>query len=493
MRKLLIITLFIAPPIYAQHFGSIANGNYSGIHAAKINPALTAYSKYNWHLNLVGVWANVNNNYLTLKLPYSAYKLRNNSMPDEYKTANGNPDWRDEWLKENTNGLRKHAAVGAMLYGPSFTITINNTWHVGIVTDATALGRVSGISENLAHAFYKQLDTAKGAFDFFKKDANGNINTIKKFTASGNAWVSGGINVSKSIPMKWKQQLLVGATLKRAWGLGGAYWRSEDMNLRVVNDDSVTLDKTNIRIADYSNIRGKGLGLDIGGAWVYHKPEYLQPGGYKDKHTMYQFKFGFSLLDIGSIKYKDAYTTTIVNSRPIGWNVTEAERRYKNSEPSIGLLDSVLGEIPNLRTETKNVKIGLPTRLVLSADYQVKPRWFVNMQAVQSLRSKYSQHARHQSYLMVAPRYETDFFEFSLPLLLEYDYRAFRAGAALRVGPLYLGTNSLWSMMRTRSLRDADFFIGIAFGDLPGKYRDRWLKEKESKKAGKQGEDCEKM
>ena len=68
---------------------------------------------------------------------------------------------------------------------------------------------------------------------------------------------------------------------------------------------------------------------------------------------------------------------------------------------------------------------------------------------------------------MVAPRIEYRYFEVSLPAYLTYDYRAFRMGIAFRVGPLYFGSNSIYSFINTKNVRDADVFIGIAFGNNP--------------------------
>jgi hypothetical protein len=157
------------------------------------------------------------------------------------------------------------------------------------------------------------------------------------------------------------------------------------------------------------------------------------------------------------------------------------------------LLDTLLNRLPNFRQYSRTMRIGLPTRLSLSADYQIKPHFFVNAQLMQSLRSRYSVHARHQSYVMLAPRFESDFFEFSLPMLMEYDYRAFRLGASARIGFLYFGTNSLYSLLNTRGIRDTDFFIGISFGNIPGSWKDRFFKEKEKNKNKKALDDCEKM
>jgi hypothetical protein len=129
--------------------------------------------------------------------------------------------------------------------------------------------------------------------------------------------------------------------------------------------------------------------------------------------------------------------------------------------------------------------------MAITADYQFKKHWYINGTWLQSMRGRYSKHARHQSYLMIAPRYEVDFFEFSLPVFMEYDYRSLRAGASLRLGPLYLGTNSLLTMIRAKGMRDADFYIGITLSDIPGNWKDRWLKEHENKRTS--SEDCEKM
>jgi hypothetical protein len=118
---------------------------------------------------------------------------------------------------------------------------------------------------------------------------------------------------------------------------------------------------------------------------------------------------------------------------------------------------------------------------VLHADYQYTRDFFLQAQVVQSLRGRHSMSMRHPSYMMLAPRYTRSWLEVSTPLFLEYDYKQFRAALALRVGPVYLGTNSLFSMLSGKRMRDADFYIGIAFGNLPGSRFSRASKEAEDK------------
>jgi hypothetical protein len=131
--------------------------------------------------------------------------------------------------------------------------------------------------------------------------------------------------------------------------------------------------------------------------------------------------------------------------------------------------------------------------MVWSADYQFKRHWFIQGQWVQSMRGKYGNSMRHASYMMVGPRYESDLFAFTLPVMLEYDYRSLRPAASMRIGPIYFGTNSLISAVRTKNVKDLDYFISINFGDIPGAWIDRLGSDKEEKEKIKRAQSCDKM
>ncbi|MEY2871842.1 MAG: hypothetical protein RLZZ146_1765, partial [Bacteroidota bacterium] len=173
--------------IQAQHFAPIAVGNYSGVHAAKINPALTANTPYKWHLNIIGAWANVNNNYINLQLPYSAYHTVFNTMPDQYKTVNGNPRFDSAFLYEDLNRKRKFVGVGAMAYMPSILIQYKKL-HIGWLNDAVVLGRATGINEPLAYALRRELSYNKRAFNYFILDKNNNFN-LDRSSVNANAYI----------------------------------------------------------------------------------------------------------------------------------------------------------------------------------------------------------------------------------------------------------------------------------------------------------------
>jgi hypothetical protein len=493
LKRIAVIWIFLfANALLSQHFGQITMGRYAGIHAPLINPALTVNTKYNWHINLVGVWANFNNNYVNLKLPYSAYRLANNSVPQQYLTENNNPYFDRDWLAERLNGRDKKVAAGAMIHGPSFMIKARKNLSIGLVTNATSVGRIYGMGENLAHALFQELDTGRRAFDLFTLRTAGDRDILSKTTMSINSWMSAGITAAYDIPVQWKRNVQVGATLKKVWGFGGAYYQNDQMDIRLISADSVQLNRTFVQFADY-NQRGSGTGLDLGIGYTFRKKEWMQSGDYKKQHPDYFIQFGVAILDMGSVRYDDVRVTTVSNNGPIGWNAEAARIRYNNQEPGFNLAEQVIRDIPGLTQQTQSLRIGLPTRLSVNADYQFMRNWFIQTQWMQSMRGNHSMAARHQSYLMAGPRYESDWFAATLPMFLEYDYRAFRMGFSLRAGPLYLGSNSLYSLLNTRNLRDADFFIGIAFGNLPGKWLERFFKSKDEKNKERRRMDCEKL
>jgi hypothetical protein len=493
-RLIGLMVFVISAQLQAQHYGPLGHGYYAGIHAARVNPALTAYSAYDIHFNIIGGWVNANNSYLKLSLPYSAYKFIDNGMAPQYKTENGNPTFDTSWIKERINGNNKFLAAGAQVYGPSVMLKFKGVT-VGLLTDVNVSARASGISEPLAHAILKDMSINRNAYQYFNFDAN-NTNktyTIPKATVSVNSWVSTGINVSYAIPQIWKKQLLIGITAKRVWGIGGGYAQVGEMNFTQPTREKIILDQTSIKYGTYTG-SGSGSGVDLGLGWVYHKPDYKQNGYYRSHHKQYIYKFGLSVMDIGAIRYRKAETRQILNAAPQVWDMQNERDRFLTMDYSINGLDNILKtELSTLEANKGELMVGLPTRLVFSVDYMLKKQFFINTQWVQSLRSRYSIHARYQSFLMVAPRYETPFFEVSLPLALEYDYRSFRAGAMVRVGWFYIGTNSLMSLLNTKQVRDADLYLGVAISALTGSRSALKMQKFIESRSVKKVDSCHKM
>jgi len=489
-----LLSMCMCLGINAQNFAPIAVGKYAGVHAAKINPSLTAYTPYQWHVNIIGVWGNVNNNYVNLKLPYSAYRLAFNKVPVQYQTINGNPRFDSSFLVEDFNRKRKFAGVGAIAYLPSFTMKFKKI-QIGLLNDVVVLANVSGLDEPLAHALMTDLSNNRKAFKYFILDKNGNYN-LNRTTVSANAYVSSGINIAYNMPMMWKQQMMFGATVKKIWGLGGSYFQYDNMQVHRGNPFQLQFDKTNIRYALYQG-QGKGMGVDLGWSYAFHLADYKRNGDYLKRHKMYKYKFGLSIMDVGSVRYRDASVTAIENATTTTWDASNFKNNLTASQPDVSLapLNNVFKGVSGYTTGKQDVIIGLPTRFVASIDYQYSKYVFIQTQVMQSLRGRYAQAARYQSYAMIAPRYEREKWEVSMPVLLEYDYRSLRAGLSFRAGCFYIGSNSVFNFLYTRNMRDADIYMGFTVYRFSGTKNSRFIQMMRDQidRLDKKKPDCEKM
>lgn len=457
---LLILFVCVSYSIRAQFNNQIAVGNYSAVHSYHFNPSWNASSAYLWQVNVFGVWSNVNNNYLSLKLPYSAYRIPNR-IPVFYQTESGNPSFQKSWVREHLNGSNKKVNLSSDVFGPSAYVKIK-TWRVGLFTHAAFNVRVNNVGEALAHAAWMEFDSSQGAFDLFSTN---NLKSIDRFNVTGNSRAAVGVNLSKEIKMDWQRTFLIGASIKKVFGFQGFHFEASDINVQDLGNDSIYIAPTNLNLITYGEQMGSGAGLDLGLTYVFHKKDNRRNGVYAQKHSKYFAKLGLSIMDIGSVKYKDAIFRT-VSVGPQGAIVNMNSNAFNTNADYQTNIDSFMSQVGVYQSSVGNYRVGLPTRLVATADFQVKKNFFVAAMVQQSLRSRASHHARYQSFMMLSPRLEYRFFEFSLPLMLEYDYRALRVGSSVRLGPLYFGTNSLMSFVNTRNIKDADIFLGIAFGNL---------------------------
>ncbi|MEZ4803981.1 MAG: DUF5723 family protein [Bacteroidia bacterium] len=466
----------------------LAIGNYGKVHSIYLNPSLPGYSKFKWQVNLAGFWVNANNNYLSLHMPYSVYKIPNR-IPPNYKTESGNPQFDKFWLREHLNGRPKHISVSSDVYGPSASVSIKS-WSFGFFSQASAGIRVSKLPENLAHAIWYEFDSAQGAFSQFNATQNSGQSFMNAFNISGNSRINLGINVAKSFELDWQRQVLFGINLKKVWGLPGFYFKSDAISVNSQFQDSLIFSPGKFQLISYGEEMGNGWGSDIGISYIFNKKSFKRNGNYSKTRTEYFAKLGFSILDIGRIKYQDATYREVSLNETTGISTNTSNfNSIKQSDNYQLIADSFLRQFSNFSQYQSNINIGLPTRIMLSGDFQFRKNVFVSSIISQSLRKRSSEHNRYQNFLMVSPRYESRFFEISVPAMLEYDYRSLRIGTSLRIGPVYIGSNNLASFIYTRGFRDVDLFAGIAFGNFNAKSFKKQTKQKR-KKHSTQKQNC---
>ena len=453
----LVQGVVFSAPGYSQYATGISNG----LPALNLNPALSAHTPYTWQLQLLHGRVHADNTFLQLEWPFSPYReaLRN--------TETEAPRWDEFRLRARLNGRSEQAGASAGLSGPSFLLKAGR-WQFGIIHSVEAAGRIKGLYEPLAYAAFREFDSADGAFDRFNMHNGRTTEAIPRMALNAHTWGGAGFHVSHLIPLDWNRSLAVGASWRRIWGFGGYGFNSSGMTITRLSTSDYRVGPSQHRLHEYRDI-GRGSAVDIGAVYTFHKKPFRQPGGYKNRHPDYLLRVGMALLDIGKISYS-AHTLREWNiPADADWSTAGLLDRYDQGQ----IREPAPGDFPGYTRSEGSAEIGLPTRLSVHADYQLKKHVFVQGQWIQSLRAAYGPHIRHGSWLMVSPRYEKNRFQISLPAFLEYDYRSFRMGLAFRTGPFYAGTNSLGTWLSARQRRDAGMYFGILIDNLPGSGRSR--------------------
>jgi hypothetical protein len=241
---------------------------------------------------------------------------------------------------------------------------------------------------------------------------------------------------------KPKHFLSLGASVKYLKGLGSVSVSSD--NLRVAYDSaSNTIDTegevtyyatSDLSEEDYDIASDSGFGADIG--FVYEWRPNNEENQEAEPHVNnYKLKFGFSVMDIGHIKYEMAeHKQYITNIQGIDENVFDEED-----------LQTIFDDLYATNDLDRNVKISLPTSLNLQADWNINNKFYVNLFSNISLVSRLNEASNSvvDSYI-ITPRFETKIFSAQLPI----SYSGFgnlKAGFGIRLGPFYVGSGSVLS------------------------------------------------
>lgn len=439
---------------------------YSGIYSAGINPANTAFTPHNWEVSLFNADLFVENSYAFLRNTSLQNALRNTdkivSLTD---TSSENPPSRDAILQDFSDGSRKmHFVAQTRIAGPSFSFRLGENNVVGLTTAFRTMVSAYRIPEILAYRTISDLPR------------NQAIN-IPEAGLSGMAWGEIGLHYSRmeeigDLQMAW------GVSPKILLGYEGFFTRAQsnfDYTQRF--NDTVAFGSANWDYAlttgnltdnaDEVKLRrqGSGFGLDLGVSWAM--PDGEEEGGYT-------WRAGISLIDAGFVRFKNtAQRHHIEFDTVLAISGADFPQRDQAEQVLGDVSRAFLGDSA-ASLEKRAFGIGLPTALSAQFDARIAPMFYVGAVLVQRVPlSQYS--LKRPSTFAVVPRFEHRWFSASLPLVVD-DWRSFRAGAAVRLAWLYLGTDNLGSFFNQDKLSGADVYIGLKINGFSFKKKDKGYK-----------------
>lgn len=457
----------------AQEQLGIRLDNYSGINGVLLNPAHHLTTPFSWDVNLIEGAHFFENNYAFLRQVKLTDLLRNTSEIEILSA----PDVDDESkVPDNTyvvdyyNDSRKRFAnILTSITGPSFYARINENHALGLFTRARFMANGKGVSDNFSYYVWDE----RPFFDEFSVDA---------FALGAMSWSELGLNYMFSTETA-NGRLGLGVSIKFLQGYEAAYFQSkEDFLLTKLPNDSlsgspviVNFGFTNSNLGDEFNLQqnGTGVGLDLGLMYAI--------GGEEDD---YDWKIGFSLIDIGFIRFNQGEQHQIVTDAVSLIHTTAYSSFHKLEdlpETAQTFSEQLLND-PTASLQSSSFNMFLPAAFSFQVERSFNASFFINAAVIQGLAiNKIA--ANRGSIFALSPRFESRWFGASVPISI-YNWQDLNLGLSLRLGFITLGTDNLGSIISAGEFTGTDAYFAIKVNPLGigksggGKFKSRKGRDK---------------
>lgn len=503
MKKLL--PLFIALTVFvqlkAQFFTGLRSSPFGGVTNVGYNPAI-ADNRFVADINLIAAGFGINNNYVGI----DRRVILNPNIE-----APAGQDFQDAFLKERLNGKDKYAYIGTQIQGPfsfmcSWGKKKNNnafafTWNVNSVTN------LDNVDQTFAQiAYYGVGFKADSILGFRKANLEDENISVKS-----NTWIDYGLTYSRVVYDQGPHMVKVGGTLKLLQGIAGFYGYVKDLKYQWQDYDTLSIFKTdaeyrysqgfvtskNYSADDLSNFykdlvsfkyAAPSVGADLGVIyeWRPKRDKYKYQMDCEDKWRFDQNRYvlaaGFSVVDLGAIKYKTGEYSGNFTADIKDWYVKDAT--FPDGIQSID--DTIKSRF--IGKPTKNsFTMWLPTRFNLFLDYNIGYGFGLNAAATISANLAPKRNmVHHVSTFTFTPKYDHKWFGFYIPV--SYDVLGnVGLGATMRLGPIIVGTQDLLGLFAKKHVYNADVHVALK---IPIPYRK--IKDRDKDGVSNRKDECKK-
>ncbi|QNK78932.1 hypothetical protein H7F37_07640 [Winogradskyella sp. PAMC22761] len=415
---------------YGQSYVGHSIDNYSGVQGIIYNPSSVVGSNLRADINLVSASIFGGSDYFGINL-------------SDIMSSDGGFDFEEDSEKFPSNANNFFLNVDVL--GPSFMFNLTKKSSIGFVSRMRANFNINNINGELYEAVVDDFDEDEN-FDFDSRNLSGTIH----------AWAEVGVTYGRILIEQPNHLLKAGVTLKYLQGAGSAFMSSPGLQgqytassetLETIGQLSYgTSQDFDADDIDFSNLSA-GIGLDIGFTyqWFAERGDINLPS----HKNPYKLKLGVSVTDIGSISYEDAKVSR--------YNLDASVSTASSEDDIEDFLDNNYANVEIDET----AKIKLPTALHLLVDYRLSNKWFVSAQADLSMVEKGSELSTSVlNTATVAPRLETKWISFYAPLSFR-QYGDVSFGGGLRLGPLTVGSGSVFTNLLSSSSKTTDVYVGL--------------------------------
>ena len=468
------LLIFSFVPAKAQFNLGVATGNWSGTNSLYLNPANIADAREKFTIDIFSLNMGVDNNLGSLNTKGGIIGA----------LTNGNTS---NMFSYTSNDKFSLLAPYAKINGPGFMISINHKHSIAFTTSIQGMNQFNN--------FDKSLYQTIGDPNYI---SGGNLNvTSSNFNYTAHLWSQAGVSYGGVLLEKEHHELKVGVTLRYLGGIGYVGLKGNNLNVQyksgadsffAYNSDihyaSNVLNTTNAISSGFGNNSllsqffgaktGSGLGGDIGFVYDYIRDNtadiYDMDGetGIRDRSkNNYLVRFSASVMDIGSILYRSSGNS---NADVTGNGYLTGTGLQNNIGNYSDFRNYVLKQGFTADTAHVNTRVYMPTRLVLSGDYDVYKRWYVNATFIANVANRDHFGNSFYNQLTVTPRYDSRWLSVGLPVTYSMLSNSLKMGIGVRVSGFFFGSDDMLALVANHQY-GFNFYMG---GFIPfDKFRPR--------------------
>ncbi len=474
-KAILFLSIVIASvQMKAQDYLGFGQSNYAGVTGITVNPASIVDDRMEFDMTLFGLHTSNYNNYIGLKKSALAHNGSIFSKNTIYPAFNDSNFIKNYTVLKSDSfaGKAKSMISNTRLNLFSFMVYGNHKQAFAFTWDVRNFINLDGVEPEMA-------TLAMNEFVYPSLWVKGFSN--KNLSVQQMAWSEYGFTYGHVLKEEDEHYFKVAGKLKLLQGLLSAYAFAKDLKYEFKNDTTLSLFQSEIGYGHSDNFEFTGdnkikfdfwkhfasypgLAIDFGAVYEY-RPDYKKfkydMDGEKDLWrrdlNKYKYRIGFTMSDLGSIKYKKAQLSNNFNADIGFWNL-----HVFDTIKSVLEFDSLMKNTFAPKDPKTTYKMNLPLSFSLQFDYNIWKDFYVNVTPFYAVQFKNNDTKVHDiSNISVTPRWDHRWFGVFAPV----SYNAlsgFRYGATVRLGPLIFGTTNLGAIFgKTRYGADLHVLLKI--------------------------------
>ena len=431
----------------SQSYHAFNGSTFAGGLGNFTNPASAINSTFKWDFSLLGVQTNTSNNAVRI----SNFSF-DNLTPDNIGNILIQPNSGD--------GARSFINTSDLhLFNIRYNIDEKQSVSFGL--------RFRSNSYMEASPFH-YTDSISGFNEFVHyNNSKGNV-TPFHFHGYNVSWMENDFSYARILVDDDEHRISGGITVALLRGLSGLYGGIDNLNyLQGTSKNTITSGEATIlysantakldsRNTGYRNLKDlikaskTSIGASIG--FEYVVKEQIFEEKYNPKN--YSWKFGVSVMDIGSNKFDTDTSSVLVKTPDAGLTDTSLERQIKIDRNNSNLKQVLIDNFEARRVYDKTFKMRLPTRLVISIDKKLDDNFFINGLFnlnfyANDVSNIYDIKTSEINRIIITPRWETPAFGFYMPIQFT-EKKDLMIGLAAKLGPLVVGIHNLNWLQKTK-------------------------------------------